>query len=130
MGGGPGHGTRVVMVSVTNLGRRPATINHFYWKWRPLRRSGIVWIPPQNQFSRECPITLADGQSAQWALPLDEFNKNFASMALEHFSGRMGSVRSRFARLCVYTSTGKTFCVRVERELRDHLRALARDQDG
>jgi hypothetical protein len=58
-GGGSDHGNEFVWADVTNLGRRSATITHLFWKPVPWRKGGLIWIPAQNQYSSQFPVTLA-----------------------------------------------------------------------
>jgi hypothetical protein len=125
-GAGPGHGTQLVFLCVTNIGRRTATVTHLYWKPVPWRKSGILWIAPQNIYSSVFPITLADGQSANYASPLEDFRQNFSSHAKTHFAGVAGAVRLHLTRMCVGTSTGEVFRTKLEEPLRKLFRGMAR----
>ncbi len=124
-GGGPNHGTEFLFVSVTNLARRSATLTVLHWRPVPWRKFGFGWIAPENSFSSQFPITLTDGQSANYAMPMSEFRKNFSSFARETFSGFRGWVRLHLLRFQVFTSTGRSFSVKPERLILQQLRALA-----
>jgi hypothetical protein len=128
LGGGAGHGTDFVFLNITNLGRRSATLTAIFWKPVPWRKSGLFWIPPQNANSSSFPITLTDGQSANYALPVAQFEENFRDYAHEMFSGFTGFIRLRLVRMCVSTSTGDQFSQEPEKQLRDLLRRMATQQ--
>jgi hypothetical protein len=127
-GGGGDHGREYVWVSITNLSRRKANITHLFWKPVPWRKSGLIWIAPQNQYSSKFPITIDDGESANYALPVDEFRERFRDRASEMFSGFVGNVWLITLRFCASTSTGDTFYQRPEAELRALLREIANEK--
>lgn len=124
-GGGSDHGTELIWLNITNIGRRSATITTLHWRPVPWRKSGLIWIAPQNDYSSPLPITLNDGQSANYASVTDEFRKSFSERAQELFTGMVGAIRLRLLRIYVYTSTGKMFSTRPEASVRDLLRTLA-----
>jgi hypothetical protein len=118
----------LVWVGITNLGRRSAHIVSVYWKPLPWRKRGIVWFPPQNNYSSRFPITLDDGQSANYSSPVPEFEKSFTKHFRHEFSGFFGAIRLRLLRVGVGTSTGEVFRCKPEKELRALLRKMAMAQ--
>lgn len=124
-GGGGDHGTELLWVNITNLARRSATLTTLSWRPVPWRKAGAVWHAPENQYSTAFPITLADGQSAYYAMPTSEFRKYFSAFARETFSGPLGWVRLRFLRFQVFTSTGRSFTAKPETEVLQQLRKVA-----
>ena len=124
-GGGPGHSTEFVSLTVTNLGRRAGTLIQLFWKIVPWRGGGFIWVAPENAVSSPLPITLHDGESANYAEPVAEFHVKLAEGAGEHFAGRAGWLRLQFVRFKVTTSTGHTFSTRPEKSLRNLLREMA-----
>jgi hypothetical protein len=128
-GGGPEHGTEQFRVSVTNLGRRPATLTQLYWRTVPWRKAGCVWIAPVNSYSSEFPKTLSDGEAANYLIPIDHFLKSFGGYSQENFSGVLGWVRLRFLRFYVSTSTGATFSCKPESPIAVLIRKIAGPQD-
>lgn len=125
--GGPDNGRDFVLVTVTNLARRQAMLSHLYWKCQPWKRGAVVWIAPQNPYSSPFPASLSDGQSATYASPLEEFERNFSAYAKAEFSGRLGWLKLQFACFCMATSTGHTFRTRFKKELRDTLARMVRE---
>ncbi len=123
---GSGHTTDVLWFNVTNLGRRSATLTQLYWKTNPLRKPGFVWVAPRNSYSSEFPVTLKDGDTANYVMPLDEFENNVAPYMKKKLSGRWGRLKSWLVFAYVATSTGDVFCKRPEVELRQRLLELAR----
>ena len=105
-GGGSGHGTELIWVNVTNLGRRAATLTNLCWRPVPWRKAGFGWHAPENAYSSQFPITLTDGQSAYYAMPTSEFLnlKNVSEFAHKIFSGPDGWLRLRLLRFQVFTS--------------------------
>lgn len=127
-GGQGDHGKEFVWVSITNLGRRKAHITHMFWKPVPWRKSGLVWIAPENQYSSKFPTIIDDGESANYVLPVEEFRERFRDRAQDLFAGFGGGIRARTLRFCVSTSTGDTFYQRPEAELRALLEELGNEQ--
>jgi hypothetical protein len=124
-GGGPRHGTELLWVNITNLGRRSATLTALYWRPVPWRKAGWLWLAPENDLSSPFPTTLTDGQSANYAMPIAEFLKNFSGFARETFAGCTGWVRLRLLRFHVTTSTGQSFTAKPERSVLQQVRQLA-----
>lgn len=124
-GGVGDHGKEYVWVSITNLRRRKAHITHMFWKPVPWRKSGLIWIPPENQYSSKFPTTIDDGESANYVLPIEEFRERFEDRARELFAGLVGGIRLKTLGFCVSTSTGDTFYQRPEAELRALLGEIA-----
>ena len=83
----------------------------------------MVWAAPQNALSRRVPVTLADGETANWMSPVEEFDANFADVAREDANTRLGAFAIRAG---VLTTTGAKFSTRIEKRLRDHFRRLAK----
>lgn len=127
-GGVGDHGKEYVWVSITNLGRRKAHITHMFWKPVPWRKSGLIWIAPENQYSSKFPTTIDDGESANYVLSVEEFRERFGDRARELFAGFAGGIRLKTLRFCVSTSTGDTFYQRPETELRALLGEIANEQ--
>jgi len=57
-GGGPGHGTRFVFLSVTNMGRRSASLTSPFFKPLPWSKVCYFWMNPQNSLSVKRQTTL------------------------------------------------------------------------
>ncbi len=95
------------------------------WKPVPWRKSGLIWIAPENQYSSKFPTTIDDGESANYVLPVEEFRERFGDRAREFFAGFAGGIRLKTLRFCVSTSTGDTFYQRPEAELRALLGEIA-----
>lgn len=112
--------------NVTNLGRREATLTNLYFIPYPWKKSGFGWIPPQNRFSSEFPITLADGRSANYAGQVDQIGESFKNFAREHYSGKLGAFRVRFLIFRVGISTGRQFSAIPENNVRQALLEIAR----
>ena len=129
-GGRPGHGTELLWVNITNLARRSATLTTLHWRPVPWRKAGFLWLAPENSYSSPFPITLTDGQSANYAIPTSYFRKNFAGFARETFSGFGGWIRLRFLRFQVFTSTGRSFTVKPEKPVLQQLRAITVEREG
>ena len=121
-GGGPR--AKYVSVEVTNVAPRAAIVTGVYWaNWprlvRWLLRTHIgVWIPPRNALSRGMPVSLVDGESARWMMPLADLGVNFADMAEPDLPGWVRWLKTMSVRIGISTSTGHTFERRVEKGIR------------
>jgi hypothetical protein len=127
-GGGPEHGTVLVWLNIKNIGRRSATITSLHWQPVPWSKKGLIWLAQQNAYSSRFPVTLGDGEEANYAVPLEEFRTNFKDHARNLFSGICGAVRVRLLKISVYTSTGAIFKRKPEKPLREFFRRLAKEQ--
>jgi hypothetical protein len=112
-----------VNLEVTNVGRRTATIQTLFWTARFFRKKKMIWIAPQNAYSKPIPVTLADGETANWMAPLKEFDENFADVARDDVGTCLGALSVRAG---VLTTTGVGFSARIEQRLRRHFRELSR----
>jgi hypothetical protein len=127
--GHPDQGAEVMLVGVTNLGRRGATITLLFWRPVPWRRKeGFVGFAPVNPYSLPFPTTLTDGQVASYAFPSVEFQRNFGDYSRNTFGGTVGWIRLRLLRFEVQTSTGNRFAAAPERPVKSALRRLAQER--
>jgi hypothetical protein len=127
MGQRVSEGESVVMVSATNLGRRQARITGLYWR-RLGQRGAFQQIASDHRMSARIPSDLAaDGGRADFVFPessfLDPRNRGFLRKL---FGGRFARLRSRFARVGVYTTVGKTFDGKLDKGLVDWFIKLAK----
>jgi hypothetical protein len=83
----------------------------------------MLWLLPSNRYSSDFPITFKDGQTANYASPVGEFEKNFTKH-FDEFAGVARAVKLRMP-LCVGTSTGDLFRAAPEKELRQLIRKMA-----
>ena len=121
------HSEELVWLNITNLGRRSTTITNLHWQPVPWSKKGIIWLAPQNKYSSKFPVSLSDGEDANFALPLEEFRENFKDFAHELFSGINGAVRLSLLKMSVHTSTGAVFKRRPEKPLLKLFRRLAEE---
>ncbi len=128
-GEGPGHGAEYIGFDVTNLGGRTATVTHLFWRTGIFKKRQYVWIPPENPFSGQIPAKLEDGDRVSFMLEVDTFDSYAKEHMKEALSG-WGSLKPRFVRAGVLTSTGGRFESRVGKDLRDHLLKLTKDSAG
>ena len=125
LGGGTDHGQELIWLNIVNLGRRAATITSLHWRPLPWKRWGLIWLAPSNIYSSRFPVTLNDGQEANYALEIERFRENFRDFARKQYSGHFGGLKLHFLRVCVSTSTGAVYKKKPEKPLRELLRALA-----
>jgi len=123
--GAPENPPELVWTEVTNVGRRSANINRLYWRPLPWRKRGLAWFPARNHYSSAFPITLVDGESANYPVAVPEFEEKNRQLFHGEFSGLSGAIKLRLLRVCVGTSTGDVFSCKPEKELRELLRKIA-----
>lgn len=112
-----GTGEEYFWITVTNMGRRAATLNSIYFKCSPFKKEYGVMLPPHNSFSSRLPVTINDGQSANYAFPIKEFLEINKEKITKKYLRRGLFLRKMFARLCVSTSTGTAHCIRINNEI-------------
>jgi hypothetical protein len=110
-----------VCLEITNVGRRQARVSNIYFRDGFPWGSKFVMIPPKNIFSSAVPIMLADGETASYVIPVEEFEQVNQGWLKKHFAGTRGRVRARLFRAGVVASAGGMFDVRVEDSLRRRL---------
>jgi hypothetical protein len=133
----------LLVVSVTNLGRRTARLAQMWWhaggrarvlgislpKFRWASRLSFLWTPIINEYSFEFPKILADGDSAFYSWPLEGgggLKRNFTKSFDNEFAGWWGAIRLRRLRFYVATSTGEVFRQKPEKELLQLFKELAK----
>ena len=67
--------------------------------------------------SEKCPVVLHDGETADYLMPLAEYESINANRPM--YVGRFPKIAARFTRVIVRTSTGKSCSARIERGLRE-----------
>jgi hypothetical protein len=110
---------KYLYVEVVNIARRPATVTTVCWTAGPFRKQQYWWDVPQNRFSSVLPVTLVDGETARWMMPLEELPANFAEIAGAELSGLSRRMRVRSVKVTVSTSTGEDFHSRLGKDLRE-----------
>lgn len=107
-------------IGVVNKGSRVATVDNVGWRVGFFRKQHMIQVVTGGTMSSPLPVTLGDGGTAQWLVPLDlednwveRFSKDFL---LPHWRLTLLTVRLR-----VFTTVGATFEARLESGLRKKL---------
>lgn len=110
-----------VMIQVTNLGARPVTIVWIGWQVGRFKPATFVQIHDYtNYMSSKLPVTLNDGGSASFPIPLKAFGKN--SIISDKSNGKL-------VRIFVVTSVSrKRYFGNVEKPLLDHIHNMPSSQ--
>jgi hypothetical protein len=74
-----------LVITVTNVGRRPATVVSPNWKSRLVPRKALFQLPGAPQLSDRIPIELPDGGIANFVIRLDQFEANDPSELSSRF---------------------------------------------
>jgi hypothetical protein len=116
-----GPAPQYVEFRVTNVGERPFTISQIGWSSYALGRKLCIQLYDRN-LSSKLPVELSHGQQASWMVPYgtqqDPWIRRFADLMLRPQPWvRMLTLRARFM-----TTTGHTFGVRPNKDLRTELR--------
>lgn len=117
---GTGHFPDYLMIKIVNAGFRTARVTGVGWQVGLFKKEYAVQIVDKDEFSSPLPIDLSDGQEATYLIPfigsadwLNQFSNDFV--------GKPVSLRSRTLKLQVFTSIGKTFERKVEKNLREKI---------
>lgn len=109
-----------LLIEVVNVGFRTARVTSVGWKVGLLKKSHAIQVVENNEYSSPLPVDLCDGQEARYLIPfegagvwLNKFSNNFV--------GHPVRLRSLTLKLQVFTSLGKTFERRVEKNLREKI---------
>lgn len=122
-GGSPDHGREFLSIRITNVGRRPATVNSVGWqtgwgkrRWpiKRLRRRSYFWIPPRNVYTQQLPTTLSDGQTANLISTVDDYRAQNAGHGMDALKGRWKWLVTRSVTVYAIASTGDVFRSRVD----------------
>lgn len=126
---GGGHKpTDVVSISVTNLGRRAATVKLLWWCMGFRKRQNALQKPPAGS---RMPVRLADGEDELYIFPADDMRSGLSEMFGAKYRNRFSRwFWFRSLRVAVTTSTGHQFYARVDKKLRDWLLLPAPQADG
>jgi len=115
-GPAPPEGRDFIVISVTNIGRRAASVTGLFWKSMLVRNFYAMQNPGRAPLSAQLPIRLQDGEGADFTIALRDFISNDRAAFLRMLP-RPRSFTARFLRVHVRTSTGKVFRVRIEQDL-------------
>ena len=116
----------LVVVTVTNVGRRPVKLASM--SWQAGRGRHFLWTTMNNEYSYKFPITLGDGEPAFYSWPVAGLKKNFTESFGDEFAGFRGAIRLRRLRLCVSTSTGDMFRQKPEKGVLELFKELANEK--
>jgi hypothetical protein len=115
---------RHLWITVTNLGRRPFMLQSIGWRsglvFRRWRILGSVYaLQRVDSKGPDLPLRMADGDVANWMIPLDEWLSNNAPklIAKPHWLGL------HTLRIAAYASTGDTASSKVSQSLSEKIRA-------
>ncbi len=111
---------RYLFISIINIGSREVMVNNIGWKIGFLKKEYAIQTIDDRVDSSTLPIKLKDGDEAKYFILLsepskwlDEFVKDFI---LDHGEKRVNRIWVQ-----VYTSVGRTFEVKLEKNMRDRL---------
>lgn len=110
-------GQDVVSITVTNVGRRGATITGLFWKVGIFRRATFDQVLPANQHSGQAPVKLSDGDEASFRIEITKFEQDVSAIFKNLAAGWFPTVQARSIKVGVYTSAGGPFLTTIERRL-------------
>lgn len=121
---GTGRFPDYLLIEVVNEGFRPARITGVGWKVGLFKRKYAIQVVDKGEYSSQLPVDLHDGQEAKYLIPfgvpadwLNQFSNDFV--------GQPVRLRVRTLKLQVFTSIGKTFERKVEKNLREKIIEVA-----
>lgn len=115
----------ILLINVTNIGHRQAVANSIYWKLGIFRPTIAVQTIMPDPNSSPFPVKLADGEQADYRIPLEEFKKNINVFLEEVFEKTFPELRLKYIKIGAETSTGDRFESRIEESFRVWLREQA-----
>lgn len=125
--GGGGPKEELVFISVTNIGTRSTVVSNLGMSVGMFKKRFALIPLVKDQYSVGIPYQIADGQQAQWAVPLDE-KKAWLRELCEGFVVSPEDVRT--LRFQIHTTHGETFNIRPERPLREAMLAIISEKRG
>lgn len=114
-------------VTIINIRRREATITALGWETGLFKKNYFYWMIPRNRLSAAIPVTLKDGQRAEYMMPMSDFDRLLGDIGRKFISGRLSFIKAHFIRISATASTGDNFKSRVNKSLRDRFFKLARE---
>jgi len=116
----------IVVVSVTNIGRRSTTVSGLYWRFGIFKKQTFIREAPQHAMSCKFPVKLGDGDEALFFYTLDEFDSTLKEIANGYLNGVCSGARVRSFKVGISTTSKQNFEVPFERSLRKHLLAITK----
>jgi hypothetical protein len=123
-----GHSEEFVGISAVNVGRRELTITGIGWKMGIFRKRGFFQLGFSHH-STPLPTRLEDGETAIFLIPLENTEMHWVSGMRDEL-GKLPWLKVYFMKAHVVTSIGKTFTVRVDRNIRNLLTGKKDKQVG
>lgn len=116
----------VFSISITNISQRPTVITNIgftfgFWRWK---RHGIITYV-QDQLGHGIPKPLSDGETGGWNIPLGTNNEWLKELS-EKFPANWWHIFTW--RIHIHTSNGGTTVLRPEKNIREMLLSIAKQQ--
>ena len=127
--GAPGPHPEFLAIRIVNIGHREAQVTNIGWEVGLLKKKLAVQITVKDGLSSDLPVRLKDGQEANYYIPLSE-NINWLRDFVKDFLPNKFRLRSRFIKVAVNTSIGKSFKAQIEKGLRDRFIDVASKHDS
>lgn len=127
--GVPGPHPEYLAIRIVNIGHREVQVTNIGWKVGLLKKKLAVQTTIKDGLSSDLPVRLKDGQEASYCIPLNE-NTNWLRDFVKDFLPNKYRLRSRFVKVTVNTSIGKSFESQIEKGLRDRLVDIATNNES
>lgn len=112
----------VIWIAVRNIGIRSAQGSNIYWKMGVWKPSTLLQTPSGDPASSEIPIRLADGETTDYAFPIEQYWSTNGARFRELVRARWSRwLTLRSMKVCVSTTAGKSIGARIDHTLRDYL---------
>lgn len=105
-----------LVINIVNVGYREAIITNIGWKVGLLKKQLGVQIPIEDGFSDKIPTKLKEAEVANYYIPLNE-TTNWIENFSKNFLQPYPRIRLRFTKVQVFTSIGKKFEAKIEKDL-------------
>ena len=106
----------LVFINITNIGTRSTIVSNLGMRVGLIKRRFAIISMVKDQYSVGIPYSIADGQQAHWAIPLDDKKSWLRDLCKDCVLTPMDV---RTLRIQIHTTHGETFNISPELSLRE-----------
>ncbi len=105
-----------LVINIVNIGYRSAIITNIGWKVGFIKKQLGIQMTINDGYSKRIPTKLNEGEEANYYIPLNT-ETNWINNFLNNFLQPHPRLRLKFTKIQAFTSIGKTFESRIEKNL-------------
>lgn len=115
----------VVMINISNIGRRPVQITSLGWRIGfAKKRHYFLKLDENDPDNHPLPNKLGDGDQAHYFISAPDFDRLMDEI-IDGLSWMQRNFVARSMRFLIHTSAGKVFVVKPAKDLRTHVMKLS-----